>query len=275
MATTDVPDIIAFALRHLRVSTFHCSRQIRAQGYTLEPRTLDNYNLIYVTRGRVVWVVDSVQRPLAPGWLTIVPPRVPHSAFSSTKDVELGSIHLTIALPGGEDLLAALAPPPLQRFARGSRFDRYFRAAMDEFDRGEAVARPLMPFWSELIARELLRHDSELGVLRAPPFDPLVARLIDELTARITDPIDLPSLARRAGCSAQHLNRLFRRALGLTPLQCLAHLRLERAAALLREGKLTVAAVAGRVGIPDPYYFSRVFRAAYGSSPSEYRDASS
>ena len=48
-------------------------------------------------------------------------------------------------------------------------------------------------------------------------------------------------------------------------------LRLREAKRLLREGRLSVAAVAAQVGIPDYNYFARVFKAAEGMPPSVYR----
>ncbi len=36
-------------------------------------------------------------------------------------------------------------------------------------------------------------------------------------------------------------------------------------------GHLTILAIASRWGLPGPQHFSRLFRAAYGCSPSEYR----
>jgi AraC-like DNA-binding protein len=83
--------------------------------------------------------------------------------------------------------------------------------------------------------------------------------------------VTLSELAKRAGFSAQHLNRVFREILGVTPLQYLARTRMERAATLLRNDDLTVGAVGKRVGFDDPYYFSRVFSQHFKKSPAQYR----
>jgi AraC-like DNA-binding protein len=48
---------------------------------------------------------------------------------------------------------------------------------------------------------------------------------------------------------------------------------MERAASLLAEGRLSVAGIAQRVGLEDPYYFSRLFKQHFGRSPSDYRQA--
>jgi transcriptional regulator GlxA family with amidase domain len=146
--------------------------------------------------------------------------------------------------------------------------------ASQEWDRRDAPATLLtMPAWGRLITLELLRHDAAAGTLRQRAVDPLIASLLDELSRRIAQPTSLDELAKIAGYSSQHLNRTFRRVLGVTPLQHLTRLRIEHAASLLAEGRLTVRAIAAAVGMDDPYYFSRSFRQHMGLSPAQYRTA--
>jgi two-component system, response regulator YesN len=53
-------------------------------------------------------------------------------------------------------------------------------------------------------------------------------------------------------------------------LDYLSELRVAEAKRLLKGGGLGVKQVAARVGIPDPYYFSRVFKKVTGWRPSAY-----
>ena len=45
---------------------------------------------------------------------------------------------------------------------------------------------------------------------------------------------------------------------------------MEKAAALLADGELNVSEVSYKVGIQDPSYFNKVFKAHYGVVPSRY-----
>ena len=45
---------------------------------------------------------------------------------------------------------------------------------------------------------------------------------------------------------------------------------MQRAADLLLEGELTVSEVSYKVGIQDPSYFNKCFKAKYGIVPSKY-----
>ena len=64
--------------------------------------------------------------------------------------------------------------------------------------------------------------------------------------------------------------RAFQRVHDCTPLERLTKLRIERAAALLREGELQVSEVSEAVGYSYLSGFSRAFKRVYGVSPSEW-----
>lgn len=264
--------MVAFVLGHAQVHTDVCSLQCWEHGYTLVPRTVPDYNLIFVTRGKVIWEVEGEPLTLAPGSLAVVPPDVEHRAYSLTQRITLLSLHITMHLPGRQDALALLTPPPSQQVEAGSPLDRYLREAVREFERPEARdVRMMLACWSRLVALELLRDNAARGLLDYHPVDPLVSEVMDRLNTHMAEPTRLNDLARWAGFSPQHLNRLFRRQIGVTPLQYLARLRMDLAATLLTEGRLTVRAIAAKVGFDDPYYFSRTFKDHFGRSPDHYR----
>ncbi len=265
---------LQFVLSRARVVTQVCSFQNCFDGYTLEPRTVPDYNLIFPLKGKVVWVIEGVEWPLKAGDLLLVPPGVHHHAYSQSKRVTLGSIHVLISLPGGQDVYDLLVPARLRSVAPRSRLSGYLQMAAGEWGRNDTTATMLtMPAWGRLVAMELLRHDAANGLLTQRATDPLLAELLDELSRRIAIPTTLDDLAQLAGYTPQHLNRTFRRELGVTPLQHLAKLRMEHAAGLLAEGRLTVKAIATAVACEDPYYFSRQFRQYFGCSPIQYRVA--
>lgn len=58
---------------------------------------------------------------------------------------------------------------------------------------------------------------------------------------------------------------------GSTFKELLLHKRLDKAARLLRETRLTIQEVCAEVGYDNTSYFHRVFRRRYGKSPKEYR----
>ena len=56
----------------------------------------------------------------------------------------------------------------------------------------------------------------------------------------------------------------------MPPMAYLTRLRLARAKELLRRGDMLVKDVAGEVGLQDPYYFMRTFKAHENVTPSQF-----
>jgi len=71
--------------------------------------------------------------------------------------------------------------------------------------------------------------------------------------------------------SENHLSRIFRRELGISPWDYLNRYRIKQAKELLTNTQDSITSVALRVGFNDPAYFSRVFRKQVGQSPSTFR----
>jgi AraC-like DNA-binding protein/quercetin dioxygenase-like cupin family protein len=266
--------LLDLVLSRAQVRTYTCSRQKWERGYELERRMVPDYNLIYVQRGRAVWEIEQEAYELSPGALLVVPPGVWHEARSLTRRITIGSIHVLVRMPGGQDVFELLRPPVVRRAEAGGFLERYLNLALAEWDRTDLRwVLPALGQWSRLIVPEMLREDAAAGRLRPQALDPLIAYLLEELNRRLEEAVSLEELARWAGYTPQHINRVFRRALGLTPLQYLARMKMDRAAVLLAEGELTVKAVARRVGVDDAYYFSRLFKQRFGRSPAQYRQA--
>jgi len=83
--------------------------------------------------------------------------------------------------------------------------------------------------------------------------------------------LDLDEVAAHVGVSSTYLSALFTRALGRSFTDFLAACRLEEAERLLGDPALSVKEIAQRVGLDNPFYFSRLFRKHTGMSPRQFR----
>ena len=97
-----------------------------------------------------------------------------------------------------------------------------------------------------------------------------VQKVIALLHENLAESLSLEDIGRRVGCSHFHLSRVFSQETGQSIFQHLRQLRLERAADLLRAGRLSVTQVALEVGFSSPSHFSMAFREAFGCCPGLY-----
>jgi AraC-like DNA-binding protein len=110
-------------------------------------------------------------------------------------------------------------------------------------------------------------------IMRAMDLDELrhLRRARDRMDREYAQPLDVAALARTALMSGGHFSRRFRQAYGETPYSYLMTRRIERAAALLRRGDMTVTDACFAVGCTSLGSFSARFTQVVGETPSSYR----
>lgn len=100
-----------------------------------------------------------------------------------------------------------------------------------------------------------------------------VQRAVERVISGLDSALDLEVLARGAALSPFHFHRVFRGAVGETPLELHRRLRMERAAWALLHGTEPVTSIAFAAGYETHESFTRAFRGHYQCSPSEFRQS--
>ncbi|HYF48445.1 MAG TPA: AraC family transcriptional regulator [Planctomycetota bacterium] len=84
--------------------------------------------------------------------------------------------------------------------------------------------------------------------------------------------IDFVKLATENSMSYSSLRQSMRKLTGMGPAHYVTHLKCERARMLLSDTDLSVKEIGARVGVDDPYTFSRIFKRHVGLSPQKFRE---
>ena len=93
------------------------------------------------------------------------------------------------------------------------------------------------------------------------------------VNARLRNPnLNIDIIAAQFGIGRTNFYRKVRELMGMSPNDYLKKCRMERAAELLGNPEMAINEVCAQVGMPDAQYFSRVFKAYFGVSPSVYRE---
>jgi AraC-like DNA-binding protein len=127
---------------------------------------------------------------------------------------------------------------------------------------------------SDALLARALRHRSDtvdqpgwlLGLR-----DPYIAAALEAMHTDPAQPWTVASLARTVGLSRAAFAARFTDRVGDGPIRYLLALRMQRARALLRDQRATVAAVAAQVGYQSDVAFAAAFKREVGSSPGAYR----
>jgi AraC family L-rhamnose operon transcriptional activator RhaR len=247
----------------------------------------DFYELALIESGRGLHESDEGVRPLRPGVGLLLPPGAGHEyrgcenmrvynclfraelldaeLMWARRDRLLGPLfdsgRSTEPAPDGPQTYVELDPGTARRFIDALEPVRTGEAAT----RAAQLARLLLALDIVSTAASAQRTDD------SPMASAVVTEAVDLMAGDLAFPWTLDELSRRVYVGRFHLAHLFARTMGQPPMQYLARLRGERAAALLTGTDLPVAAIGAKVGWPDPAYFSRRFRAAFGVAPRDYR----
>jgi AraC family transcriptional regulator len=98
-----------------------------------------------------------------------------------------------------------------------------------------------------------------------------LVRARELLHDRAHDELTMAMIANQAGVHPVYLARVFRRFFGCTPAEYVRRCRIERAAALVRNGRLPLAEIALACGFVDQSHFTRAFARVFATSPGAYR----
>ena len=117
--------------------------------------------------------------------------------------------------------------------------------------------------------------DSATAAFKEPDADSADARLLAKITdtveAHIADSdFNVTRLQESLGLGSKLLYRKVKQMTGKTPVEFIRHIRMQRAAIMLREGRFSVSEVMYMVGFSNSSYFSKVFQKTYGITPAEY-----
>jgi transcriptional regulator GlxA family with amidase domain len=102
--------------------------------------------------------------------------------------------------------------------------------------------------------------------------DARVREALGFMSVRLKGTLHLDDLAERVRLGRRQLFRLFRRDVGITPLEVLRAMRMARARQLLKTSRLSVKEVAAECGFQDVSHFVRDFTKLHRASPAQFRN---
>ena len=242
------------------------------------------FELLYIRRGRLQLCCDKSDFTLGPGQLAILNPFDIHTAYSAEGLLYYYCIILDPAfLGGGADVCTArYIQPFLQgevRFANaapatarcGQLLEHLVKECARQAPGFELAAKAdLLHIFLELYRRAgaapLSAAERQMRQREGERFRALFLYLEENYAQNIT----LEDMARTAGYSVFYFSRLFHRLTGRKPTEYLRQLRLQKALELL-DGGLSVSETAMRCGFNSPNYLCKNFREESGRAPSAYR----
>jgi AraC family transcriptional regulator len=154
---------------------------------------------------------------------------------------------------------------------RDSQIEHLGWALMTEFQNGFPGGKVYLNCMATALAIQLLRNHSSMSRTISLPQGSMPHRKLRQVQSYIEEHLrrnlSLQAIAAAAGMSPSHLKVTFRLATGMPVHQYVIRRRVERAALLLREGKLSVTQIALEVGFAHQSHLALHMRRLMGISP--------
>lgn len=220
----------------------------------------EHWELVYCTGGEGVFELENdVCISYKKGDTVAIPPYARHN---NTSRAGFTNLHLRIADPGF----------PYRGAFRVSDFNGHLKSAFQQawfffladIEKKELVLSAL----GELISGYMVVYRSA-----AEYSEPVELILSSIMKNYERSDYALDEAIRALPFNYDYLRKLFKKELGVTPLEYMINLRMKKAQLLLTAmwtDGYTVAEIAGQCGYDNALYFSRVFKKKYGCSPREY-----
>ncbi|GIO69700.1 AraC family transcriptional regulator [Paenibacillus cookii] len=248
----------------------------------IEHKSHPDYDLWFIQSGSVKVTIDKCEHTAVPGDVVFFYPDMPYIA-STTEDVcrfiyihfefgigeqkrILGEFPLPGIVPG--ELIreeAALFTKAYRRLKQGSGIPGnrlYLKACL------LAVIAKIVELHGQgaytgafLNGRKPRKTEGSLDVLQD------VFQYVD---ANLHRSIRMNELAAIAGVSEKYFISYFKKNVGITPGQYISQIKMNRARDYLYEKKYTIQQIAGFLGFPDPFTFSKAFKKYYNVPPSKF-----
>lgn len=235
-----------------------------------EPKGAPVYTLIYVAQGKGWLETGRRKSRVNPSQYLVIPK---NTRFRSWPDPAAPWRIYTVQFSGrlADDIFTYLGngikprtTPPL--VGRNAQFDDILHH-LDLMNNIENLLYANFRFYSFL------------GTFRLTVFnymkkgaENIIEQCIQLMKQKLDQHLTLADLSKEMSLSASYLSALFKEKTRYSPIQLFTSLRMQKASQLLKETQLTVKEIAGELGYPDPYAFSRSFKLVMGVSPKKFRD---
>ena len=149
----------------------------------------------------------------------------------------------------------------------------YFLSVSNFFNHTNALNEDILALKLKEVILLLLQTEesSSLNTIIRRLFSDKIFSFQEVIQANLYEPLNLPRLAAMTNNSSASFKRKFKKIYSDSPARYIRQKKLEKAKSMLVATKSTISEICYECGFSNPSSFSRLFKAEYDRSPSEYR----
>lgn len=233
--------------------------------------------VIYIVRGRGNVVIQGVEYALAPGTVAIYPPLAAHRETLSAGNENVLFYHIKLdsfmlsGLPM-DQLLPAASVPVMNAGNDAQPLETLLKALFHEAEKRQLgylqVADELTAAIFLIFLRVVSSHHISLPISDG---DSVVSYAQQYITAHYQRPLTVRQLADQCHVDSCYLSHVFKKTLGVSPLQYINAFRVNAAGRLLQTTDMSVQEISQAVGYANLNNFYAQFKKYKAETPLEYK----
>jgi len=235
-------------------------------------RSLKYYQLVYIVDGKGWFKNSNVSHDVSAGTLFIIRPGVWHS-YAPLKDIGWESYYVEFSGPILSDLVEKLIPGIEKDFlsiGENRELIQIYEKMLDCAEQNDESSQISLRAYVSLmitLLEKIANPVPEDKVSNRARFNQAISFMEENLQAQL----DIPEIAANFNFSYSHFRRIFKTMTGVSPMDYLKNLRLQKSKHLLLTTDLLVKQIAIQCGFSSGEYFCNAFYKTVGKTPSDYR----
>lgn len=252
------------------IKTLHFQRS--QNSICFRPHWHDRVELLRMHKGEMYVGYGKNMTCIHEGELTIIPPKTPHTAYTSEHVADYDVIMFDIRSYYNEtDICKSYLPAIYEGRAKFEPiislpetlqcFDNIYHSSDENAFEATAEVYRLLSL--------LFRHHITT-ITESASRDNTIMEVINYIEEHFDQPLSTASISVKFNYCSEHLCRKFKTATGLTPMNYIKIYRLEMAEKLIKNENCNIKELAQRCGFEDANYFTRCFKSHFGVAPTKY-----
>lgn len=245
--------------------------------YRYEAHSHIEYEINYVLQGKCMMIFDTEYVPLKAGECIVITPFQKHGFLVDAKSgCKIQQTEMSIQIP--EDMKEVFPFCEREREYQVLKNCEDLVPIMEQISRicrvdKESYGITMLDLSVLQLVVALGYHGKKTRTTEAGIHNEKIRDILKYIQEHYQESLQIEELAVSRGISSRFLRRYFTEEIGMSCLDYIQALRLNKAKELLWETDKTITEIAMETGYGTPQYFSRLFRQEIGMTPSEYRSS--
>lgn len=247
-----------FCFNDINIVLNYAARAKHAKNWVVATHYHPWFEFNYVSKGSLYTTINGKEFYIEAGQAYIIPPGVPHSHRHNNTGDDGICIRFSLNSTAKNRITDVLSVPRAYPFDVGLKMKLYggILSTQAEF---AAWLMQLFELWNEKEPKAEIMQNT------------FAAQVILYLEEYYRTKIKVADISRAMNTSYRTLARKFASETGMSVLDKLTEIRLDKAKQLLISTKLPIYDIAVKVGYENEFYFSKIFKDKINCSPKDYR----